>query len=77
MKTVQVTEDLVLELWPAGEVTDQPVLRLRSLEAAEEGERQAVVIYLEEVRPLIDALVAAVGEDGEGGPSPDPLGRAT
>ena len=73
MRIVQVTDDLVLELWPAGEVTDRPVLRLRSLGAAEEGERQAVVIYPEEVHPLMDALVAAIaeltapaGEDDEG-----------
>jgi hypothetical protein len=31
MKTIQATDDLVIELWPAGEAADRPVLRLRNL----------------------------------------------
>ena len=62
MKTIQATDDLVIELWPAGEAADRPALRLRSLGAAAEGDRQAVVIYLDEVRLLVGALVDAALE---------------
>jgi hypothetical protein len=30
LKTIQAIEDLVIELWPAGEAAEWPVLRLRS-----------------------------------------------
>ena len=65
MKTIQATDDLVIELWPAGEAGDRPVLRLRSLGAEAEGDRQAVVIYLDEVRLLAGALVDAALELAE------------
>ena len=30
MKTIQATDDLVIEIWEAGEACDRPVPRLRS-----------------------------------------------
>jgi hypothetical protein len=50
--TVQATDDLLFELHLAGEADNQPILKICS--KATEGE---VVVYLDEVRHLVDALV--------------------
>jgi hypothetical protein len=50
--TVQATDDLLIELHLAGEAGNQPLLKIRS--KATEGK---VVVYLDEVRHLVDALV--------------------
>ena len=56
---IRVTDDLVIELWPAapGDSADRPLLKLRSLAAGRDGEDRAVVVYLPEVRHLVAALV--------------------
>jgi hypothetical protein len=52
--TVQATDDLLIELHLAGEAGNQPLLKIRS--KATEGK---VVVYLDEVRHLVDALAEA------------------
>jgi hypothetical protein len=58
---IQVTDDLVIELWPAapGDSADRPLLKLRSLAAGRDGEDRAVVVYLDEAKSLVAALVDA------------------
>ena len=57
--TIRVTDDLVIELWPAapGDRADRPMLKLRSLAAGQDGEGRVAVVYLNEVRRLVAALV--------------------
>ena len=59
MKTIQATNDLLLELWPAGQVSERPVVAICNLAAEAGGERQTVIVRLHEVRHLIDALAEA------------------
>ena len=59
MRTLQVTDDLILEIWPSGGEGERPLVKLRSLAAERDGEAiGAVIIYPEE----LDALVAALTE---------------
>lgn len=55
--TIQATDDLLIESWPAGEADNQPLLKIRSM--ATEGK---VVVYLDEVRHLVDALANAAAD---------------
>jgi hypothetical protein len=59
---IQVTDDLVIELWPSGGEGDRPLLKLRNPSAERDGEDRGVVVYLNEVRHLIGALVDATVE---------------
>jgi len=53
---------LSVELCPTGEADNQPLLKIRS-EAMEQGnEPGVVVVYLEQVRHLIDALAEAAAD---------------
>ncbi len=58
MRVLQVTNDLILEVWAAGGEGDRPLLKLRSLSMEKDGEGGSVVIWSEE----IDSLVAALWE---------------
>ena len=59
MRVLQVTDDLVVEIWPSGE-GDRPPVKLRSLAAERDGEAiGAVVIWPEEIDPLVVALTEA------------------
>jgi len=62
MKTIQATDDLILELRPAGHVSEHPVVVIRNLVAEEGNEHQTVIVHLHEVRHLIDALAEAASE---------------
>ena len=64
--TIQATDDLLIELNLAGEALgpgpkdradNQPLLRIRSKAMAQGGEPGVVVVYLDEVRHLVGALV--------------------
>lgn len=55
--TVQATDDLSVELYPTGETDNQPLLKIRS-KATED----KVVVYLDEVRHLVNALVNAAAD---------------
>jgi len=59
MKAIQATDDLVLELWPAAEVSEYPVVVIRNMAAEDGNEHQTVIVHLHEVRHLIDALAEA------------------
>jgi len=61
---IQATGDLVIDLWPAatGDPADRPLLKLWSLAAGRDGEDRAVIVYLDEVRALVAALVEAAVE---------------
>jgi len=52
--TVQATDDLSIELCPTGDADNQPLLKIRS--KTTKGE---VVVYLDEMRHLVDALAKA------------------
>ena len=59
-QTIRATEDLVVELWPAGDAASEPLLKIRSM-----GTEDAVVVYLDEVRHLVAALVDAATQLAE------------
>jgi len=62
VKEIQVTDDLLLEVWPGGD-GDRPRLRLRSLAQEQDGEAiGAVVIWPAEIKRLVAALAEAAGE---------------
>ena len=64
METViEVSEDLVVEVWPCGGRGDAPMIRLRSrdLESDCSNMPGAVVIWPGEVRHLVAALCTAAG----------------
>ena len=61
MRTIKVTDDLILEVWKGGK-GDRPLVKLRSLAEEADGEAVgAVVIWPQEIRHLVDALVEAAG----------------
>ena len=62
MNTLKVTDDLVIEIWPGSEA-DRPLLKLRSHAQGHDGETRpgAVVVWPEEIRPLVAALAEAAG----------------
>ena len=61
MKEIQVTDDLILEVWPDGN-NARPLLQLRSLAQEQDSEAVgAVVIWPAEVRRLVAALAEAAG----------------
>ena len=67
MKESQVTDDhLVLEVWSGAEAEgERPRLRLRSLSQEPDGETTpgaVVVVWPDEIRPLVAALADAAGE---------------
>jgi hypothetical protein len=55
---IKVSDDLVIEMVPGGWI-DKPVLIIRNTETESDGEDSRVVVFLEEARALIDALVEA------------------
>ena len=61
MRTIEATNDPVIEVWPSGDDDEGPMVRLRSL--AQERDRDttpgAVVIWPSELCHLIDALAEA------------------
>jgi hypothetical protein len=59
MRTIKATDDLVIELWPAGTAWDEPSLKIKSLSGERDGVQQVVVVFWDEVSPLIAALVEA------------------
>jgi hypothetical protein len=59
MRTIKATDDLVIELWPAGTAWDEPALKIKSLSGERDGVQQVVVVFWDEVSPLIAALVEA------------------
>jgi len=64
METViEVSDDLVVEVWPSGGRGDAPLIKLRSrdLESDCSNMPGAVVIWPSEIRPLIDSLAKAAG----------------
>jgi hypothetical protein len=74
MRTIKATDDLVVELWPAGTAWDEPVLIVKSLSGERNGLQQIVIVALDEVGPLVAALTeAAEALAGEevGGIQPD------
>jgi len=60
MRTIRATDDLILEVWPE---CDRPLVKLRSLVQERDGETPAgtVIIWPEEIRHLVAALVEAAG----------------
>jgi hypothetical protein len=70
MRTIKATDDLVIELWPAGTAWDEPVLKITSLSGERNGVQQVVIVFLDEVSYLIMALTEAaellVGEEAKG-----------
>ena len=58
--TIQITNDLILEIWP-GAAGDQSLLKLRSLALEQDAQTApgSVVIYPHEIRRLIAALIDA------------------
>ena len=62
--TIQAPDDLVIEHWPTapGDSADRLMIKLRSLAAERDGEDRAVVVYLNEVRRLVAALVEGAVE---------------
>jgi len=59
MRTLQVTDDLVVEIWSSGE-GDRPLVKLRSLAAERDGEAiGALIIWPEELDTLVSALTEA------------------
>ena len=74
MKTLRVNDDLELQLWPAGHVSEHPVVVITNKAVDEEEAEQAVIVHSNEIRHLIDALAQAAvllaspsvfGEDGD------------
>lgn len=73
MQTFKATDDLLLDAWPSAGKGDQALLKLRSLSTEADNEPQAVIIYADEVRHLVEALTDAevwladqLGEVGDG-----------
>jgi hypothetical protein len=63
--TIQATDDLPVELCSTGEADNQPLLRIRSKALEQGSELGAVVVYLDEVRHLVAALVDAAAQLAE------------
>lgn len=62
MRTLQATDDLVVEVWPGGE-GGHPLVKVRSLALERDGEAVGVVVvWPEEMDGLIAALVEARAE---------------
>jgi hypothetical protein len=61
MRTIKATDDLVVELWPAGTAWDEPVLKIKSLSGERNGVQQVVIVALDEVGPLVATLTEAAG----------------
>jgi len=61
MTLIQVTDDLVIEVWPGGEA-DEPLLKVRSLSQGVDGETPpgVLIVYAEEIGPLVEALFQAM-----------------
>ena len=55
---INISDDLVLEVWPGGE-KDRTLLKLRSRAMEQDGEGGAVVIYTGEIDGLVAALLEA------------------
>jgi hypothetical protein len=70
MRTIKATDDLVVELWPAGTAWDEPVLKIKSLSGERNGVQQVVIVALDEVGPLVatltEAAEALAGEEAKG-----------
>lgn len=62
MRTIKATDDLVVELWPAGTAWDEPVLKIKSLSGERDDVQQVVIVFLHEVRPLVTTLTEAAEE---------------
>ena len=62
MHTYQVSDDLVVEVWPSDNSGDRPLVKLRSLSMERDGDPDAVgvvVVYPNELDALIAALTDA------------------
>jgi hypothetical protein len=59
MRTIKATDDLVIELWPAGTAGDETVLKIKSLSGERNGVQQVVIVFWEEVSHLIAAPTEA------------------
>ncbi|NIN94951.1 MAG: hypothetical protein GTO49_08210 [Anaerolineae bacterium] len=59
MESIRATEDLVIELWPGGELSEQPLLKVKSLAGERNEEPQTVIVHLSEVPALRSALAEA------------------
>ena len=59
-QTIRATEDQVVELWPAGDAADEPLLKIPGI-----GTEDAAVVYLEGVRHVVAALVNAATQLAE------------
>ena len=53
MTLIQVSDDLVVEVWHG-----EPLVKIRSLSQGADGETPAgvLIVYVEEIPPLVDAL---------------------
>jgi wyosine [tRNA(Phe)-imidazoG37] synthetase (radical SAM superfamily) len=74
MRTIKATDDLVVELWPAGTAWDEPVLKIKSLSGEHDEVQQVVIVFLDEVSHLIAALAEAaeaLAREEAGGIQPD------
>lgn len=61
MKILQVNDDLILELWPAGQVSDGPAVSIKNLATKDDDEGyQVVVVHVHEIRDLIASLAQAL-----------------
>jgi len=68
MRTIQVTDDLELEVWYPGGKGDVGLVLLRSrdLEGDRDNEAGVVILWPGEIRHLIEALAEAAGLLAEG-----------
>jgi wyosine [tRNA(Phe)-imidazoG37] synthetase (radical SAM superfamily) len=74
MRIIKATDDLVVELWPAGTAWDEPVLKIKSLSGERNGVQQVVIVALDEVGPLVATLTEAaeaLAREEAGGMQPD------
>jgi len=63
MTLIQVTDDLVIEVWPSGGAGDQALVKVRSLSQSADGETPpgVLIVWPEEIAPLIEGLSKAAG----------------
>lgn len=59
MKILRVNEDLELELWPAGDVSEHPAVTIKNKAVDDEEAGQFVIVHSHEIRHLMDALAQA------------------
>lgn len=59
MKILPVNDDLELELWPAGDVSEYPAVTIKNKAVDDEGAGQFVIVHSHEIRHLMAALAQA------------------